>query len=164
MGEEQDVPRCGHGPARSPRPPAPHLAGGLAPRDTVVPERPSRAVDPDVDGAPALVVPVVPLEKIVGGVGLLAEPGEPAGLGCTRQRAREHERELAADQAATGELGLGAALFGEWDVSAAGVSTELGPLGLTMANENDLVGGHARSLPHAQGRLLPMARRLHPCA
>ncbi len=66
------------------------------------------------------------------------------------KRAGEHESELAADQAATGELGLGAALFGEWDVGAAGVATELGPLGLTMANENDLVGGHARSLPRAE--------------
>ena len=70
MGEEQDVPRCGQRARDHLVGARPYLAGGLAPGHTVCPERPSRTVDPDVDGAPALVVPVVPLEEVVGGLGL----------------------------------------------------------------------------------------------
>ena len=142
MGEQQDVPRCSQRACDHLVGACPDLARRLAPRDAVRPERPSGTVGPDVDSPQALVVPVVPLEKVVGGLTLVCEAGEAARLRRPRERAREHERELAAHQAATREPGLSPTLFREWDVGAAGVATELGPLGLTVANENDLVGGH----------------------
>ncbi len=142
----------------------PTLGGGLAARDAVGPERPAGPFDADVDGAAALVVPVVPLEEVVGGLTSIAEPGEPAGLAGPRERARQDERKGAPSEPAARELGLRTTLLGEGDVGASGVSPEPRPLGLAVTHENDLVLGHDRSLPRARGRLLPMRMRRLPRA
>src|SRR5262249_32853954 len=159
MGEEQDIPCRGERALDDLVRARPDLRRGLAARDAVAPQRPPGTVDPDVDGAKPLVVPVVPLEQVVSGLALVAEAGEATGVRSTREGAGEHEGKLPACEPAAREVGLRAAFVGQGDVGATGVTAELGPLGLTVTNENDLVGGHARSLPRARGRLLPMRMR-----
>ena len=71
------------------------LAAGDARRAT----RPSRGALADLLGGEALVVAVVALAQVLVDLGAVAEPGQLGGLAGALQRAREHERELAAGEA-----------------------------------------------------------------
>src|SRR5262245_21750099 len=137
----------------------PDLLRGLPAGNAVGPQGPPRALDADVDGPPPFVLPVVPLQQVVGGLAPVGVTSQAAGVCSPGQGAREDERELTAGEPMAGELGLGTTFFGEGDVGAAGVTAEPGPLGLAVADENHLVLGHARSLPRARGRLRPVLQR-----
>ena len=73
-------PSGGPGPLDHPVGPAAHVGGRLAVRHAVGPQRPARPLHADLGGGQALVVAVVPLDEVVGDLGPVAEPGQPAGL------------------------------------------------------------------------------------
>ena len=115
------------------------LLGRLPTRRAVAPDRPVRHLAPDVDRRTTLVLPVVPLHQAGANLGDLAEAGQPAGLGRPRERARQHEHEAPAAERQPHTLGRAPSVLGERDVGTAGVAIVRAPIGLAVANQDDLV-------------------------
>src|SRR4029079_25638 len=111
------------------------LGRRLAVREAVAPQVPAGLLLADLRRRDALVVAVVPLEEVLADLAAVAEPGQTRGLARAVERAREHEREVVAVEAA-GELPRALAPgVGQRDVRAARVPPRLRPLGLGVADE-----------------------------
>ena len=110
----------------------------LAVRDVVAPDVPARALDADVLRGAALVVAVLALAQVV--VGLGASP-KPASSAVRRARCSGEVRTSANSRPSSlgaTARGLPLALLGEREVGEAGVAPGAAPLGLAVADEDDL--------------------------
>jgi hypothetical protein len=115
-----------------------HVGGRLAVRAAVAPQVPVRTLLPDLRGRDPLVLPVVPLDQVVGQLGALAHAGQPAGLDGSVERAREHALERKAGEGIAQQLGLAPPLVRQRDVGAARVAQVTAPLRLAVASQQDL--------------------------
>src|SRR4029079_3419458 len=76
------------------------LGRGLTVRDAVAPQVPPGLLLADLRRRDALVVAVIPFEQVLAHLAAVAEPGEAGGLARAVERARQHQREgVAADAA-----------------------------------------------------------------
>ena len=118
----------------------PDIGRGLALRHTVVPQRPLRSLDMDVDGRAPFVRAVVPLHEVVVDLHIVAEAGEPARVeresGLDRTVACRYPRSVSTNYAARARPSRI-----ERDVGAAGVLPVPRPLGVAVANHDDPMRG-----------------------
>ena len=110
----------------------------LAAGAVVAPHVPARALDADLLRGPPLVVAVVALAQVGVGLGAVAEAGELGGAAGALHRRAEHERELAPGEPRRDLARLRLALGQQRQVGGAGVLAGAAPLGLAVADEDDL--------------------------
>ena len=115
----------------------------LAAGDVVAPHVPAWALDADLLRLPPLVLAVVALAQIVVELGAVAEAGELRGATGALHGRGEHERELAPGELRDDGERLFLALWEQRQVSGSGVLSGAAPLGLAVADEDDL----AHNLP-----------------
>ena len=116
----------------------------LAAREVVAPHVPARALDADLLRGQALVVAVAALAQVVVELDAVAEARQLGGPSRALQRRGEHEREVAAREPGGDRARLGLALLGEREVGVAGVPPCAAPLGLSVADEDELAHSRAR--------------------
>ena len=110
----------------------------LAAGAVVAPHVPARALDADLLRGPPLVDAVVALPQVGVGLGAVAEAGQLGGAAGALHRRAEHERELAPGEPRRDLARLRLALGQQRQVGGAGVLAGAAPLGLAVADEDDL--------------------------
>ena len=150
VGEQGDVAVGGEGAPDHPVGAGADLVRGLAARAAVAPQVPPGSHRADVLGADALELAVLELAQVVVDHRPVGEARQLAGLAGAAQRARQHEREVPALEAAGEREGLLPADVGQRQVGVARVELVAAPFGLTVSREDDLHARHAtRSAPGA---------------
>ena len=148
------------------------LTGGLARRHPVLEHGPVVAdLLTDLRGGQSFVGAVVPLQQVVGDLGI--ETGELGGAAGALQGRGKHEGELTSLEQLSGGSGQLLAVGRERDVGAARVLSRERPLGLSVTQQDETsrrwagrvrdAARHAVSMtewPHAPH--LPVAQRLRP--
>ena len=114
--------------------------------DLVLPDVPAGVFGADFLRGFALVDAVVPLAQALVDDGLIAIPGDRAGLASALHGAAQHAGEWGAGEVVTQFLGALAAVVGQRDVGAAGVRAGERPRGLAVADEIEFYG-HCGFLP-----------------
>ena len=116
----------------------------LAAREAVAPDVPARDGLADLLGGEPLVLAVLALAQVVVGLGAVAVAGQLGGSARALQRRGEHERELAAGQPLGDRARLRLALLREREVGVAGVAHRAAPLGLAVADDDELAHSRLR--------------------
>ncbi len=150
VGHAGHVTGDGPDPCNDPIDPSRDVGHALAVGSTVVEQVPPGALPADVEGAPALVGAVVPLEQVGVDLDLLPESGQLAGPAGTRERAGEDEGEGEGGESRPLSPDLDLALGQECQVGAPGVPPRAAPCGVAVAEEDTtrrggVHGGDSRS-------------------